>query len=97
MQSAPPSGDPPRWSRRLYLRVPRREIAYVKFILESYDNLAFMSVLDRFEALLCLTFSPDQEAEVRELVRGLAREVEIEEISVPVRDPRQAATDQWSE
>ena len=82
---------PPCWSKRLYLRVPRPEIAYVKFVLESYDNLAFMSVLDRFEALLCLTFSPDQETEVRDLIRGLGREVEIEEIPVPISDTYWAA------
>jgi len=86
-------GDPPRWSKRLYLRVPRREIAYLKFILESYDNLAFMSVLDRFEAVLCLTFSPDQVAGVRDVLTSLAREIEIREIRVPVRDPHQAAPD----
>lgn len=84
MRNRPPCNEPPQWSERLYLRLPRPEIAYVKFVLESYDNLAYMSVLDRFEALLCLTFSPDQEAEVRDLIRGLAHEVDIEEISVPV-------------
>jgi hypothetical protein len=85
--------EPSLWSNRLYLRLPRPEIAYVKFILESYDNLAFMSVLDRFEALLCLTFSPDQEEEVRDLVGRLEREIELREIPVPVHDPRQTASD----
>ena len=79
--------DPPRWSGRVYLRVPRPDIAYIRFILESYDNLAFMSVLDRFEALVRLTFSPDQEAEVRELIQRLAREMDIREVPVPVHDP----------
>jgi hypothetical protein len=91
MRNRPPRTDPPPWSERLYLRVPRPEIAYIRFVLESYDNLAFMSVLDRFEALLCLTFSPDQEAEVRDMVRSLAREIEIREIQVPVHDPRHPA------
>ncbi|MCF8031162.1 MAG: DUF4911 domain-containing protein [Desulfohalobiaceae bacterium] len=77
--------EPPLWSNRLYLRLPRPEIAYVKFILESYDNLAFMSVVDRFEALLCLTFSPNQEQEVRELVARLEREIELRELPVPIK------------
>jgi len=85
--------EPSLWSKRLYLRLPRPEIAYVKFILESYDNLAFMSVVDRFEALLCLIFSPDQEEEVRDLVGRLEQEIELREIPVPVHDPRQAASD----
>ena len=75
--------EPPRFSRRLYIGVPRSEIAYLKFVLEGYDNLAFMSVLDRFQALICLTFSPDQESEVRDLLGRLAREVDLREIPVP--------------
>jgi hypothetical protein len=73
----------------MYVRIPRAEIAYFKFVLESYDNLAFMSVLDRFQALVCLTFSPDQEAEVRELVQRLAREIDLAEIPLPAKDPRE--------
>lgn len=93
MRNCPSRNMPPCWSKRLYLRVPRPEIAYVKFVLESYDNLAFMSVLDRFEALLCLTFSPHQETEVRELIHGLTQEVDIEEISVPVSSIHRPACD----
>ncbi len=83
MRKKTPRDEPPRWSGRIYIRVPRAEIAYFKFVLESYDNLAFMSVLDRFEALLCLTHSPDQEAELLDLIKRLAREIAIERLSVP--------------
>lgn len=80
--------EPSLWSNRLYLSLPRPEIAYLKFILESYDNLAFMSVVDRFEALLCLTFSPDQEQEIRDLIGRLEREIELREIPVPTKKPQ---------
>lgn len=89
MQKSASRTAPPRWSGRMYVRIPRAEIAYFKFVLESYDNLAFMSVLDRFQALVCLTFSPDQEAEVRELVQRLAREIDLAEIPLPAKDPRE--------
>lgn len=79
--------EPPRWSGRIYVRVPRAEIAYFKFVLESYDNLAFMSVLDRFEALLCLTYSPDQEAELVDLIHRLGREIALERVPVPESGP----------
>ena len=92
MRKTAPRTDPPRWSGRLYIRVPRMEIAYFKFVLESYDNLAFMSVLDRFEALLCLTYSPDQEAELVDLIHRLAREIDIWKIPVPISDTRSAAS-----
>jgi len=93
MRKKTPRIEPPRWSGRLYVRVPRSEIAYFKFVLESYDNLAFMSVLDRFEALLCLTYSPDQETELVDLIQRLAREMDIRKIPAPIHDPHLAASD----
>ena len=73
----------PEQSRRIYLYIPRREIAYFKFVLESYDNLALMSVLDRFEALVCLSFSSHQEEELRELLHELASELTLQELYLP--------------
>jgi hypothetical protein len=66
------------WSRHLYIRIPRQEIVFFKFILEGYDNLATMTVVDKYEAILQLAFHPGQEQEVFELITGLSSEMEVE-------------------
>ena len=59
-----PGGSPPRWSSRLYLRLAPAHLALLKFILESEDNLAYLTVVDKFTALARLTYSPGQETEI---------------------------------
>jgi len=52
----------------LYAEVPRSEIALYRFLLEGYDNLAVMSVVDRYRAVIKLRCSPDAQKELRELL-----------------------------
>lgn len=40
------------YSRILYAEVPRERIALFRFLLEAYDNLALMSVVDRYRAVI---------------------------------------------
>src|SRR5262249_35807184 len=43
----------------ILLRVPRAEVAYVKFVFESYEGVAVCRTLDRHEALLVVLAVPD--------------------------------------
>ncbi len=52
-------------SRVLYAEIPRRQIALYRFLLEGYDNLAVMSVVDRYRAVIKLRFTPDAEHSLR--------------------------------
>ena len=63
-----PKPAPPEWSRRFYLRVSPKDLAHLKFILESYGHLAYLSVVDRYAAVVQLVFSPNQEGEVCEFL-----------------------------
>lgn len=70
----------PHASRRIYLRMRPADMAFFKFILESYDNLAYLSVVDRHAAILQLVHSPGSGREVREFLdsmRGIASFSEI--------------------
>jgi hypothetical protein len=49
----------------LYAEVPRNQIALYRFLLEGYDNLAVMSVVDRYRAVIKLRFTPDAERTLR--------------------------------
>ena len=67
----------------IWLRVPRREVAYVKFIFESYEGVAVARTLDRRTAILVLLTAPDFVAQARAIVASLAEEGACVEIPEP--------------
>jgi len=86
--SAPhtPSQAPPRWSKRLYIRISPEDSAPLKFLLESYGHLAYLSVVDRYAAVARLSFSPDQEKEVREFLDAVRPKIAFTVFEVPQKD-----------
>jgi hypothetical protein len=66
----------------LYFRVRREDIAYLKFILESYEGMALLRTTDPNEAVVELMVAPGWEKDVEEVIDGLRREIPIEPISI---------------
>jgi len=64
-----------QWSVCIYVRLPRSEIGYFKFILESYENLCYMTVIDRFEAIVKIAFVEEAREEVNSFLKGLGEEI----------------------
>ena len=58
----------------IYLALPPREIAYVKFVFESYEGVAVVRTLDRHAARLVVLAAPDFEAAARAVIRSLVEE-----------------------
>jgi hypothetical protein len=56
-----------------YYRIHRRDIAYFKFILESYDGMAVVRTKDPYEAIVELMVAPGWEKD---------GEIEIEPLSL---------------
>ncbi len=67
----------------IFLRVPRQEIAYVKFVFESYEGVAVTRTLDRHAALLAVLVAPDFLPLARAIVAALAAEMPCHEIARP--------------
>ena len=67
----------------IFLHVPREEIAYVKFVVESYDGVAVTRTLDRFAAVMALLIAPDFVPQAGAIVAGLATEAGCREIPRP--------------
>ncbi|UTF50056.1 DUF4911 domain-containing protein [Desulfomicrobium sp. ZS1] len=65
-----PLAPPRRSSEVLYAEVPRNQIALYRFLLEGYDNLAIMSVVDRYRAVIKLRFTPDAERTLRGVLQA---------------------------
>ena len=65
-----------------YYRLHRRDIAYFKFVIESYEGMAVVRTKDPHEAIVELMVAPGWERDVDELIEGLQREIEIEPLSL---------------
>ena len=67
----------------IYLDLPPREIAYVKFVFESYEGVAVVRTLDRHAATLVVLAVPDFEAQARAVIAGLVAEGACREVGPP--------------
>jgi hypothetical protein len=61
-----------------YLRLRRKDIAYFKFIIESYEGMAVVRTKDPHEAVVELMVAPGWERDVDEILEGLRKEIPIE-------------------
>lgn len=62
------------------LRLERKDIAYVKFILEGYEGIALATTIDNDESVIQLTIVPDFKSDVEMLLAALKKEVDFSEI-----------------
>ncbi len=68
-------------TRSIYLRLRRKDIAYFKFIVESYEGMAVVRTTDRHEAVVELMVAPGWERDADEVLEGLRKEIPIEDLS----------------
>ena len=61
-----------------YFRIHRKDIAYFKFIIESYEGMAIVRTKDPHEAIVELMVAPGWENDVAEVLEGLRNEIAIE-------------------
>ncbi len=73
----------------IFLRLRRQDIAYVKFIIESYEGMGIVRTVDRHAAIIVVLGTPELESTVREIIGAIARVVSCTEIP----RPPEAATD----
>lgn len=60
-----------------WYRVDRREISFMKFILEAYDNMAVVSTVDRKRGVVQIRIAPGCEMLVDDIVTGLPATIAI--------------------
>jgi hypothetical protein len=66
-----------------YFTVQRRDIAYLRFIIESYEGLATLSTVDGKNGTVSLSIPRCFADEVDGLVRALENEIAIKETMFP--------------
>mgnify|MGYP003574822257 CR=1 FL=1 len=72
-------------TRRVF-RIDRRQISFVKFILEAYDNVAVMSTLDPQQAIVQITSAPNCQAMVDGIIRSFSGEFEMIPVDIVSSD-----------
>ncbi len=64
-----------------YLRLHRKDIAYFKFVIESYEGMAVVRTHDPKEAVVELMVAPGWEKDLEKVIEGLRKEIPLEEVS----------------
>jgi hypothetical protein len=73
----------PHQTTRQYYRVDRREISFLRFIVEAYDGLALVRTVDARKGIVVLHMAPGCEEEARRLIASLRAEILIEPLASP--------------
>ncbi len=63
------------FSRRIYVQLDRKDIALFKFLLESRDNLAYLTVIDKYRAVVQVVCGYGFEEEIKEFFASAAQEI----------------------
>lgn len=66
-----------------HYRVDRREIAFIRFILEAYDGLAIIKTLDPETGLIEFQIAPGCERDVALILQDLQRDILMEPVQPP--------------
>jgi hypothetical protein len=64
----------------LLIQIPPREIAYLTFVLESYEGVAAIRTVAPREGIVELMVSPSYQGEAREILKDLAEEFPIQDL-----------------
>lgn len=61
-----------------YYRVDRKEIGFLKFILEAYDGIAVLRTMDSQLGIVLIQIAPGCEKDVEMVLDDLKRDIMIE-------------------
>ena len=67
-----------------YFKIDQRHIAFLQYTIEAYEHLAVLRTVDPHEGIVELIIAPDFVKESEELLRGLRKEIVMEEIQAHI-------------
>ena len=67
-----------RWTTQKNYRVDRRQISFLKFIIEAYDGVAMLRTVDAAAGIVALHIAPGCEAVADMILNDLKREIMLE-------------------
>jgi len=60
-----------------FLKLNRKDISYMQFIIESYEGLAAVTTVDENVAIIKLSIMPDSVSDVDKILDSLRKEVDF--------------------
>jgi hypothetical protein len=66
------------------LRLDPRDVALVKFVIESYEGVGIVRTIDRKAAIIVVLAVPDALAHVHAILESLRHLIEWQEVAAPV-------------
>lgn len=67
-------------TRKQHYRVDRREIAFIRFILEAYDGVAIVKTLDPEAGIVEFQIAPGCEPDFEKIIRDIERGITMEPV-----------------
>lgn len=61
-------------------KAQQQSFAYIKNLLEGYDNLAIMTILDGSAGLFDLKCHPSMKEELERVINSISEEIDLEEL-----------------
>ena len=68
----------------IYLETPPKNIAYVKFIFESYEEVGIVRTLDRKKAVIVLLAMREFAGVARSILESMQQEIPLREVPPPL-------------
>jgi hypothetical protein len=62
-----------------FLRVDRKEICFLKFIVEAYDGIATITTIDAHQGIVMLRIAPGCEGDVEAVLQDLKKDIIIDD------------------
>ena len=72
-----------------YLKLKRKDISLIQFIIEGYEGMATVTTIDPRSAIIQISIIPDFILEMDEVINNLKDEYKMEEIADFQRDNKQ--------
>jgi hypothetical protein len=67
-------------------RVDRRQIAFIRFVVEAYDGLAVVTTLDPATGLIEFQIAPGCEQDVETILQDLQQDIMMEKAQPSIED-----------
>ena len=64
-----------------YFRVGRRDLVYLKFILEAYEGISTLSTVEPQGVIVRLSIPAGFESDMEEIIAAVGADIQIEEVT----------------
>lgn len=66
-----------------FLKLNRKDISYMQFLIESYEGLATVTTVDKNTAIVRLSIMPDFVSDIDKILNDLGKEIDFAPFTQP--------------